>query len=139
MSVQALLIAQMVSKKRVWSIRWDIKRDSTWETDLLSTTTPLWPEHWKEGEHCVAFTKSGGFAVYTAVDDVVVYALGDEELGELALQHYLEHVTSILSALRKRDMHLSRSIVEEYPRFSTVLFDTVSPGGRIGYTALPDE
>ena len=138
MSVQAVLLIQMGSLRKLWSQRFDLRVDVNWETDLLAMSQPLWPEQWKPGEFFASSTKSG-FAVYTALEDVVLYALGDEELGELGLQQYLDLAIHVVLGHKKKDTRLSRALLEDYPTLSTVLFDTVSPGGIISYTSLSDE
>ena len=126
----------MQTGKKLWSTRWDLKDGSGWETEVMATRG-LWPDHWKEEQYFVVPMKGGAVGVLTALDDVILFATGDDELSELHLEEYLHHVSKILNAMKKKES-LSKFILQEYPEVSTALFRTVSPGGRVAYTVPPE-
>eukprot|EP01065_Artemidia_motanka_P027446 TRINITY_DN3264_c0_g1_i2.p1 TRINITY_DN3264_c0_g1~~TRINITY_DN3264_c0_g1_i2.p1 ORF type:complete len:142 (+),score=41.53 TRINITY_DN3264_c0_g1_i2:65-490(+) len=141
MAVQGLLLYQVSPPpSQIWSHRWDLGRAKPgWQQDLVTCTEPRWPEQWKNDEYYLATHSTAHFVVYTCVDDVLIFALGDEELGELGLQTYLEIVVSLLSKMRKEGSRLSVRIREELSEYALVLSETVAPGGKVAYTVPPDE
>ncbi|KAJ9441860.1 hypothetical protein DIPPA_35080 [Diplonema papillatum] len=138
MSVSALVLVQEGTGKPLWSARWDGRGADGWEQDVVADTRSSWPQQWKEGAFLIAGARQGGFIVCTSIDDVLLFAVADEDFGELPLQEYSEHIVHILSNMKKKEARLSRCILEEYPQYSVTLFDTVSPGGRVAYTVLAD-
>eukprot|EP01063_Lacrimia_lanifica_P005502 TRINITY_DN1327_c0_g1_i1.p4 TRINITY_DN1327_c0_g1~~TRINITY_DN1327_c0_g1_i1.p4 ORF type:complete len:140 (+),score=65.95 TRINITY_DN1327_c0_g1_i1:235-654(+) len=138
MSVNSLLLVQADTQNQLWKMRWDGKDVPNWDSDILSDPCIPWHEPWKDGTFYVAAAKGGGFTVYTATDDVLLFAQGDEELGELALQAHLETLVPILASMKKKEQRLSRCIADDHAAFTVALFDTVSPGGKLAYTVLAD-